>query len=146
MSTKIDKMQYQPNSISYTLAFLSIAFNSYYLLTVINNNSIVPTVGIAVKILLNIAFILTVFLGMIKVKSYDKKWSYVLFTLGLITLFRIFYIPIRAFSLPNISTLYAIHLIVVLLVISALLISSAVIAYLKCSALEKYLKDQKKVV
>lgn len=146
MSIKIDKMQYQPNGISYTLAFLSIAFNSYYLLTVINNRSIVPTVGIALKILFNIAFILIVFLGMVKVKAYEKKWSYVLFGFGVITLLRIFYIPLRAFAIPSISTLYTIHLIIILLIIAALLISSAVIAYIKCVALEKYLKDQKKVV
>lgn len=140
MNIKIDKMRYQPNNLSYYTAFLAIAFDAYYLLTVITNQEVNPTVTIAVKVLLNIAFILTIFLAMVKVRIYKKNWSYVLFVFAVITLARIFYMPMKLISNENLSMVFRIHLFVILAIIASLLFISAIVSYTKCSKLEAYQK------
>lgn len=90
---KVEKLRYQPNKRSYYLALLAILFNVVNLFTVINSTSVRPTFEIGVKILMNIVLLLVIFLGMEKMKVYDKKWSIIVMVLGAIAFVRILWLP-----------------------------------------------------
>lgn len=90
---KVEKLRYQPNKRSYYLALLAILFNVVNLFTVINSTSVRPTFEIGVKILMNIILLLVIFLGMEKMKVYDKKWSIIVMVLGAIAFVRILWLP-----------------------------------------------------
>ena len=141
MNVKIDKMRFQENKISSTTAFLAIGFDAYYLLSVINNTEVTPTVIIALKILLNIAFILVVFLAMSKVKVYQKNWSYVLIVFGGLTLLRMLWMPAQLISNTDLSIVYRIHLFVILGIIASLLFISGFVSLKKCNQLSAYEKQ-----
>lgn len=92
---KVEKLRYQPNKRSYYLALLAILFNVVNLFTVINSTSVIPTFQIGVKILLNIIMLLVVFLGMEKMKVYNKRWGVIVMLIGVLAFARIFWMPMN---------------------------------------------------
>lgn len=93
VKSKIEKLRYQPNKRSYYLALLAILFNVVNLFTVINSTSVTPSFEIGVKILLNIIMLLIIFLGMEKMKVYQKKWAVIIILLGALAFGRMFWMP-----------------------------------------------------
>lgn len=92
---KVEKLRYQPNKRSYYLALLAILFNVVNLFTVINSTSVRPTFEIGVKILLNIILLLVIFLGMEKMKVYNKRWGIIIIILGALAFARILWMPLN---------------------------------------------------
>jgi Na+(H+)/acetate symporter ActP len=147
MSLKVEKMRYQKNSISYWLALLSIVFNSLYMVDVLENMTILADVFIGIDIIINILFMMFVFLGSEKAKVYSKTWGYILIFIGILSILRISFIPYRLHfivgSAKGISFNNFIYLCIMLILAGVCLIVSGVITINKSTKLHNYLKTIK---
>jgi hypothetical protein len=95
MNRNAERMQYQPDKLSYWLCILSIVFNAVYFVGLYTNRSVAPDVTIGIDILTNIVFMMIVFLGSEKLKAYEKKWNMNVMIVGAFQILRIFWVPMH---------------------------------------------------
>lgn len=95
-SKNIERMRYQANKTSYSLALIAFLLNQYYLIVVMNNLTISFHIGI--EILINLIVYMLLFLGMEKVRYYSVSWSKFFMWLGLFFVVRIAYMPLFLFK------------------------------------------------
>ena len=99
MSRNAERMQYQHDKLSYLLCMLSIVFSMVHFVSIYTNNAIVPDVTIGADILINIIFLMIVFLSSEKLKSYTKKWGIYVILLGVVQMLRILWVPAHFYQL-----------------------------------------------
>lgn len=89
----VEMMRYRVNRFPYILGLLGLVFS--ILAAFICLNSMMPTtIGVIIKILINIFILLAGFLTCEKVKSYSKRGSLFMFVLAGLCVGRIFYVPL----------------------------------------------------
>jgi hypothetical protein len=138
---RIDKMRYQKNKIAYTFVLVAMVFQTISLFMTITPSTVVPSFTTAVEILINITLLLFSFLAAEKVKSYSKTWSYGLFALSVVHLFRFFYEPSKLLRLGQISLRQYFMITTLIEVTMVLLIVAAIITLRKHRALMAHLKE-----
>lgn len=139
MDVKIEKIKYQENKKSYFFAMLAIVMNITFLFVVLN--AVTANFIVGIKILFNIGFMLSVFLGMEKAKYYSRKWSIILMILGFITIGRIFFVPFMNYLNDSIEVSKFIQLAVLLGFEGLFLFISGLIGYRKSHLIIQY-KDE----
>lgn len=151
-NTKIDKMQYQSNSIGYLLVLLAMIVSLVALFTLITYDSfgsgptpmrVIPDFRIGIEIGIGILMLLFLFLTGEKVKFYDKTWSYyIVFILAGVNFIRIFNIPLYEYNLGWIPQSTMIYAIVEFALAGVLLVIAGIISARKVYQLNKYLKEK----
>ncbi len=89
-----DIMRYKNNSLSFWLCIFAIILNVAMFLIIYKCVNCTPNVQLGIDLLINIIFMLTVFLISEKTKTYDKKGGYYAVGLGVLEVLRIFWIPL----------------------------------------------------
>ncbi|CCV64093.1 hypothetical protein BN85405160 [Alteracholeplasma palmae J233] len=149
MDMKVDKMRYQNNGVSYGLillsilfvliaGFMTITFNSFT-----NDSSqikVVPNLNIALDIVMIILTLLLSFLGAEKVKFYKIKWTYGMMIISVVTIARIFYIPLQVLGKDELPAGRFSVIVILMCIAAGLQIAGAVIGYIKSKKLENHLK------
>ena len=87
------RMKYQKDSLSSLFCILGIVFNVYYFVSSFGNDAIAPDIVMGADVLINIVFMMLVFLASEKLKAYGKNWPYIVFGLGVLELARIGLLP-----------------------------------------------------
>lgn len=95
MSRNAERMQYQVDKRSYWLCMLSIVLNMVYFVSIYTNKAVAPDITIGADVIINIIFMLVVFLSSEKLKAYQKKWNIYVMLIGAIQLLRIFFVPLH---------------------------------------------------
>ncbi len=95
---KVDRMRYTKNKLSSNLALLAILFDVFYFVSIYKSDVSTYYYNILVggSVIYNLVFMLAVFLSSEGVKTYNKKYSYLLIVVGIIQFVRIFIIPAKA--------------------------------------------------
>ncbi len=142
MVIKHERLRYQKNKTSYLLALLGLLFNCLYMVKLLADPDIVPDIHVGFDVILNIVFLLFVFLGAEKLKVYNKTWCFIVAGIGVINFIRVFYLPVRLLNLEippilqgdfNLMALY-------LIASGGLLIAAAIVGYFKCLRLAEIVK------
>lgn len=96
---KSDRMRYTKNTIPANLAYVSIALNALYFISIYSSDvgKYYYTMQIGFSVVYNLLFMLFTFLCSEGVKSYDYKFSAFLIGLGAMQIVRIFVIPLDAY-------------------------------------------------
>lgn len=147
-----DRMRFIKNSGCASLCYLALLANVFYFVLLYRQDvgNYYYTIQIGASVVYNLIFMLAVFLSSEAVKNYNKNYSIVLLVVGVMQVVRIFVMPTRAHSTTLIinevettvmSNAVYIRMLVYLLVSAAALIASAVINYMKCTALEAHVKS-----
>ena len=100
--TKLDRMRYNKNKLSSTLALVAIVFNALYFVCVYKTDvgAYFYKMMIGFSVLYNLVFMLTAFLCSESVKNYKLSFAIVMLVLGALQIVRIFYIPLQAYRTP----------------------------------------------
>ncbi len=95
---KLDRLRYTKNSVSSSLALLSIVFNVLFFVSIYQSDvaSYYYTILIGASVLYNLVFMLMAFLASEGVKNYKPGYSWLLIVLGAIQIARIFIYPMNA--------------------------------------------------
>lgn len=146
-----DRMRFTTNKLSSSLAILAILFNVFYFVSIYKSD---PTgsrfyynVDIGVSVLLNLVFMLAVFLCSEGVKNYNKNYSIALIVIGVLELVRIFFLPLEAHTTLIEGTENHVmsngqftRVVIYLAAASALLLTSGVVGVIRSVSLANYKK------
>ena len=149
---KKDRMRYTKNTISSTLALVSIVFNVLYFISLYssNVNQYYYNYNIGLSVVYNLLFLLFVFLCSEGIKNYSNSYALLIIALGALQIVRIFHIPLTAHnSLVVIEGVEQLAMgdgqfiyIVILLSLSCLAaVASGVIGIYKTTVLRAYNKS-----
>jgi hypothetical protein len=147
---RVDRMRYEKNKLSSTLAILAIVWNALFFVSIYKSDVGVWYYSILVgaSIVYNLLFMMIVFLISEGSKSYKINYSYVAIVVGALQFVRIFIYPRLAHAAQTQATGEIVQVmktpqyvrVVVYLVASGIcLIASAVIGIQKCNALKKHM-------
>lgn len=147
-----DRMRFIKNSGCATLCYLALLSNVFYFVLLYRQDvsNYYYTIQIGESVVYNLIFMLVVFLASEAVKNYNKNYSIALLIVGVMQVVRIFGIPTAAHGTSVtinevetvvMSDMVYIRVVIYLLVSAAALIASAVINYMKCTALEAHVKS-----
>ena len=89
-----DIMRYKNNSASFWLCILAIVLDSVMFIMIYKNKDCVPGVTAGLDLIVNVIFLLAVFLIAEKTKAYSKKAAYGAIVVGVVQIARIFWIPL----------------------------------------------------
>ncbi|MDO5111029.1 MAG: hypothetical protein Q4E65_01870 [Clostridia bacterium] len=89
------RMKYQKDTRSSLLCILSILFNVYYFISVFRSGNITPDVVMGLDVIINIVFMMLVFLTSEKLKAYAPKWNRIAAALGVFEALRVFILPLH---------------------------------------------------
>lgn len=95
MKRNPQRMKYQPDKVSYWFCILSIVINMVYFVSVYSNRSVVPDVAVGTDVLINIIFMMVVFLASEKLKGYTRNWNKYISIVGVLQILRIFWLPMH---------------------------------------------------
>ena len=148
---KQDRMRFINNKLSSTLAILAILLNVFYFVSIYKSDPIGTrfyyNVDIGLSVLLNLIFMLAVFLCSEGVKKYNRNYSIALIVIGVIELVRIFFLPLEAHSTLIDGTEDRVmgngqfaRVVIYLVGAAALLISSGVLGVIRSTKLANYKK------
>lgn len=142
-----DRMRFTKNSLSANLALLAILFDVLFFVGIYQRDvgDYYHTYMIGISVIYNLVFMLAAFLSSEGVKNYKKNYSFLLLALGVVQILRIFIIPWDAHNTlyQDVRVMSDTQFIaeVAFLVVSAVcLVASAVVNYVKCTALEAHMK------
>lgn len=142
IALKRDRMRFVNNKLSSSLALLAILFNViYFVILYKTNNTYFYTYDMGASVLINLIFMLAVFLCSEGVKSYNKGYSIALIVIGVIELVRIFILPMSAHKAEAMTTSTFTWMVVFLAGAGALLIASGVIGVIRSITLANYKKS-----
>lgn len=98
--TQLDRMRYTKNTFSSRMALLAIVFNVLYFASIYESDvgSWYYKILIGASIVYNLLFMLMVFLASEGVKNYKIGYSYLMLTVGVLQIVRIFILPLQAFT------------------------------------------------
>ncbi len=148
---KQDRMRFVTNKLSSTLAILAILLNVFYFVSIYKSD---PTgsrfyynVDIGISVLLNLIFMLAVFLCSEGVKNYNKSYSIALIVIGVLEFVRIFFLPLEAHrtmigggSDPVMSNGQFTRVVIYLAGAAALLLAAGIIGVIRSVRLANYKK------
>lgn len=89
------RMKYQKDTRSSMLCILSLLFNVYYFISVFRSGDITPDVIMGLDVVVNIVFMMLVFLTSEKLKAYTPKWNRIAAALGVFEALRVFILPLH---------------------------------------------------
>lgn len=146
-----DILRYKRNSRAGNFALLGLVFNClYFMLLYSMQNAIFYKPIIGASVILTLASLLLTFWSSESVKSYDKRFCYVLFVLAAIQVVRIFILPLQILGATDLVAYYfgaqlnnvsAFVILSLYLVLSAAsLVAGGVFGYLGCVKRERHLK------
>lgn len=148
--TKVDKLRYQNNKLSYGLLLLSIITFLIGLFKTINYTTgsgnttdmmVRPDVYVALFIALGIIMLLITFLTAEKVKTYNLGWSYGSFGLAAVHLYSIFAAPLYLLNKGELPKSEFIYVVVFYAISIALTVIAGVVGVIKTRALRKHLRE-----
>ena len=96
---KTDIMRYRPNGASFWLCMLAIVLNVSMFLIIYTTKACTTDWELGIDLLVNVIFMLAAFLTAEKTKAYNKSAGYVAMGLGAIQILRIFWIPLKYFTM-----------------------------------------------
>ena len=151
LAIKKDRMRFVTNKLSSSLALLAILLNVFYFVSLYkNNNTYFYTYDMGASVLINLIFMLAVFLCSEGVKNYNKGYSIALIVIGVIELIRIFILPLSAHQ-PIVAddgsitrameTAQFVRIVIYLAAAAALLVASGVIGVIRSTKLAQYKKS-----
>lgn len=91
---KTDIMRYKPNQLSFLFCVLAIVLNVAMFLIIYQETNCKSNYLLGIDLVINVVFMLAVFLLLEKSKAYNLKAGYVALVMGLIEIGRIFFIPL----------------------------------------------------
>jgi len=138
-------LRYQKNNLSFWLCMLAIAADVFHFVLLYESRVIAPDINMGVDIIINIFFLLVVFLASEKSKAHILSWSYTLFALSAIQILRIFYLPLMYYVSGKLSVNGFAFSITLLIISSVSLGVAALINLLRSKSLKNYLKDTEKL-
>lgn len=95
---RTDRMRYVKNTFSSRLCYLAILLNVLYFISIYKSDvgSWYYQILVGGSIVYNLLFMLMTFLSSEGVKNYQKKFSWLLYSLGILQVVRIFILPVQA--------------------------------------------------
>ena len=136
---KTDIMRYKNNGTSFWLSILAIIADVVMFVIIYKRKECVPDFQMGFDLLINVIYMLAVFLIAEKTKAYNKKASYAAFAVAAIQIARIFWIPLN--YLNNGLTVVQFGWCVGLIVLSAIsLVAAGIVAIVKNNKLEAHLQ------
>ena len=98
LEVSLHRMRYVKNTASSRLCYLAILFNVLYFISIYKSDvgSWYYQILVGGSIIYNLLFMLMTFLASEGVKNYQKKYSLLLFVLGILQAGRIFILPMQA--------------------------------------------------
>lgn len=139
---KRDRMRFVTNGLSSTLALAAVLLNVFYFVSIYKtNNAFFYQIDIGLSVLLNLVFMLAVFLCSQGVKNYNKKHSIALIVIGAIEIARIFFLPLSAYTGEAMDSSQFVRVVAYLATASALLLTSGVIGVIRSVKLAEYKKS-----
>lgn len=93
-SIKTDIMRYKPNQLSFLFCVSAIVLNVAMFLIIYQETNCKSNYLLGIDLVINVVFMLAVFLLSEKSKAYNLKAGYVALVMGLIEIGRIFFIPL----------------------------------------------------
>lgn len=148
--TKVDKLRYQNNSLSYFLILLSLLSFLLGLFQTINftmgtgtagDMRVIPDAMTALFIAIGIAMMLITFLTAEKVKVYNLGWTVATFGLSLVHLWAMLSVPIQLYNKGEIPGGTLTTIIIAYSVAIVLLVIAGIVGYIKTVSLKKHLKE-----
>ena len=147
---KTDRMRYTKNKLSSNLAILAILFDVFYFVNIYKSDvsSYYYNILVGGSVVYNLIFMLAVFLASEGVKTYNKKYSYLLIIVGILQFVRIFIIPAKAHAAVVtiakqerivMETAQFVRCIIYLCISAVCCLSSAIIGLIRSNRLEAYL-------
>ena len=130
-------MKYQSDKLSYSLCVFGIIFNVIYFVSIYTNRSIAPDAVIGADVLINIIFMMVVFLASEKLKLYEKKWNIYALLLGIVQILRVFWLPMHYKNLDMLVGSKYILILLWLLSSAAVLILAGINATVNSAILSK---------
>lgn len=103
MNRNAERMRYQTDKLSYWLCIFSIICNAVYFVGLYTNRGVAPDVTVGADILINIIFMMVVFLGSEKLKAYQKNWGAYMMATGAVQILRIFWLPMHFHQLEMLT-------------------------------------------
>ncbi len=86
-----EMIRYHKNSFGFWMCMLAIISQCFAFMFVYHClNPFIPSFTTTVDVVINIIFLLFVFLASEKLKTYDVKWGYIVIGIGLVNLIRIY--------------------------------------------------------
>lgn len=151
---KRDRMRFTPNGLSSGLALLAIVFNVFYFVSLYKSNyNFYYDFPMGVSVLLNLIFMLAVFLSSEGVKNYKLGYAVTLVVVGVIEIVRIFGLPLSAhkaeitIKVDGVDTVRTVmqdaqftRVVIYLVCAAALLISAGIIGIIRHYQLEEHKK------
>ncbi len=87
------RMQYQKDTLSSFLCILSIVCNVYYFICAFSGDGVKPDAILGLDVLINIIFMMLVFLASEKLKVYSEHWGIIVIAMGMFEIARILILP-----------------------------------------------------
>lgn len=154
---QVDRMRYTKNKLSSNLAILAILFDVFYFVSIYKSDVSTYYYNILVggSVIYNLMFMLAVFLSSEGVKTYNKKYSYLLIIVGIFQFVRIFIIPARAHAAVVtiakqekivMETAQFVRCIIYLCLSGFCCLASAIVGFVRSNRLEAYLSTLGKEV
>ena len=149
---KKDRLRFNKNKLSSTLAILAIVFDALYFISLYSSDvgSYFYTYIIGASVVYNLLFLLCTFLSSEGVKGYKLSYAILLIAVGAMQIVRIFYIPMKAHSAEvtlGAETVLAMgdrqftYVVICLALSAAACIAGGVIGVIKTLTLERYKKQ-----
>ena len=147
---KVDRMRYTKNKLSSNLAILAILFDVFYFVSIYKSDvsSYYYNILVGGSVVYNLIFMLAVFLASEGVKTYNKRYSYLLIIVGILQFVRIFIIPAKAHAAVVtiakqerivMETAQFVRCVVYLCISGACCLIAAIVGFAKSNKLETYL-------
>ena len=141
MNRNSEIMKYQADKLSYLLCILGIIFNVIYFVSIYTNRDIVPDAVVGADVLINIIFMMIVFMASEKLKLYEKKWNVYAALLGLVQILRVFWLPMHYKNLEMLTGTKFTLILVWLISSAAVLIFAGINATINSRILSKIDND-----
>lgn len=87
---RVEMMRYRKNKIGFWMCIIAIVLQCFSFMFVYHCLQLSPKSNTGIDILVNIVFLLFVFLASEKLKSYSVEWGYITIAIGLVNAVRIF--------------------------------------------------------
>jgi hypothetical protein len=130
-------MKYQTDKLSSWLCILSIIANMAYFVSIYTNRSIDPDWVTGADVLINIIFMMVVFLASEKLKIYSKNWNIIVLIISAFQALRIFWLPSHYKGLEMLVGGRYIFAVVCLMVSTVMLFAGGINATINSRILSK---------
>lgn len=142
---KTDIMRYKNNGTSFWLSMLAIIADVVMFVIIYKRKECIPDFQMGFDLLINVIYMLAVFLIAEKTKAYNKKASYVAFVIAAIQIARIFWIPLKYYNSNGLTSSQFIWCVGLIVVSALSLVVAGIVAITKSNKLEAHLNKIKEM-